>query len=62
MLIQQIILIGLFAKIKAIKLIESPVSVPPQSMMFSSNQKFLTILRMQKPMKIMSDLHKILGG
>ena len=39
MLIQKIILIGLFAKIKAIKLIESPVSVPPQSMMFSSNKK-----------------------
>ena len=39
MLIQKIILIGLFAKIKAIKLIESLVSVSPRSMMFSSNQK-----------------------
>ena len=61
-LIQKIILIGLFAKVKTVKLMESPVSVPAQSMMFSSTQKFLTILRLQKPMKIMSDLHKILGG
>ena len=56
------ILIGLYAKIKTIKLKESPVSVPPPSTKFSSNQKNLIILRLQKPMKIMSDLHKILGG
>ena len=61
MLIQKIILIGLFAKFKTLKLMVSPVSVPPQSMMFSSNQKFLTILRMQKTLKITSNLHKILG-
>ena len=56
------ILIGLFVKIETIKLIESPVSVPPPSTKFSSNQKIFIILRLQKPMKIMSDLHKILGG
>ena len=56
------ILIGLFVKIETIKLIESPVSVPPPSTKFSSNQKNLIVLRLQKPMKIMSDLHKILGG
>jgi len=33
------ILIGLFVKIETIKLIESPVSVPPPSTKFSSNQK-----------------------
>ena len=58
-LIQKTVPIGLFAKIKTIKLMESPVSVPSPSMTFSSNQKFLTILRMQKLMKITSDLHKI---
>ena len=59
---QKTVPIGLFAIIKTIKLMESLVSVPPRSMMFSLTTKILTILRMQKPMKIPSDLHKIPGG
>ena len=47
-LIQKIIPIELFGRIKIIKLMESPVSVPPQSMMFFFLQKTLNNFEIPK--------------